>query len=316
MPPRLPPDAPPRLPPLNAVRAFAAAARHLSFTQAAAQLHVTHSAISRQVRALEEHLGVALFERRVRQVLLTAQGEQFFAQVEPALAQIGAAAQALTDPAARRTVTINVRPSFAVRWLIPRLPDFVARCPDIEPNVVTSAAAPDPAGAPFDVAVRRGASGWPRSIAARPFLRDHALVVGTPALWAARPVQAPRDLAAHGLLWSRSRAADWEHWKKAVGAPRLQPASQLQFDHLHFVVQAALDGLGFALAPVSLIDQDLAAGRLVCPLPTLTLPLMHHCYGLAPHASPQAQRFAQWLEEQQQPPLPAADTAKAPPTRA
>ena len=114
---------PPRLPPLNAVRAFVAAARHQSFTHAALELHVTHSAISRQVKALEAHLGVDLFERKTRQVLLTAAGHQFHAQVGPALAQIGAAAQALRGDAGLRSVKINVRPSFAVRWLIPRLPE-------------------------------------------------------------------------------------------------------------------------------------------------------------------------------------------------
>lgn len=299
-PPQSPLHASPRLPPLHAVRAFVAAARHLSFTRAAAELHVTHSAISRQVRALEDHLGVALFERRVRQVLLTPQGQQFFVQVEPALAQIGAAAQALAAPAAAHTVTINVRPSFAVRWLIPRLPGFVAQCPGIAPNVVTSTVAPDQASAPFDVAIRRGLAGWPPSVAPQPFLHDQALVVGTPALWATHPVQVPRDLAAHALLWSRSRSGDWEQWKKQAGVPRLQPASQLQFDHLHFVVQAALDGLGCALVPATLVAHDLAAGRLVCPLPGLALPLARHYYGLAPHASPQAQRFADWLEQQLQ----------------
>jgi len=295
---RMPPTPPQRLPPLHAVRAFAAAARHLSFTRAAAELHVTHSAISRQVRALEEHLGVLLFERRVRQVLLTPQGQQFFAQVEPALAQIGAAAQALVAPSATRTVTINVRPSFAVRWLIPRLPAFVAQCPDIEPNVVTSTVTPDQPGAPFDVAIRRGLGGWPRSIAAQPFLHDEALVVGTPALWAAHPVKAPRDLGAHVLLRSRSRHSDWEDWKKQAGAPGLQPAGQLQFDHLHFVLQAVLDGMGFALAPASLMAHDLAAGRLVCPLPGLALPLARHYYGLASQPTPQALRFAGWLEQE------------------
>jgi LysR family transcriptional regulator, glycine cleavage system transcriptional activator len=301
----MPPATPQRLPPLHAVRAFAAAARHLSFTRAAMELHVTHSAISRQVRALEDHLGVALFERRVRQVLLTPQGQQFFAQVEPALAQIGAAAQALATPGAPHTVTINVRPSFAVRWVIPRLPGFVAQCPDIEPNVVTSTVTPDHATAAFDVAIRRGLAGWPAAITPQPFLHDQALVVGTPALWAAQPVRTPRDLAAHVLLRSRSRPGDWDDWKRQVGAPRLQPASQLQFDHQHFVLQAALDGLGFALAPASLVAQDLAAGRLACPLPGLALPLTRHYYGLAPQASPQARRFVAWLEQE----LQAARTA-------
>lgn len=289
----------PRLPPLNAVRAFAAAARHQSFTLAAAELFVTHGAISRQVKALEEFLGVALFERRVRQVSLTPEGQRFFAEVAPALEQIGAAARALMDEAPARTVTINVRPSFAVRWVIPRLPAFVAQFPGISPQVVTSTVAPDQASEHFDVAIRRGRNaGWPASIAVQPFLLDEALIVGTPALLANAPVDGPPDLAAHALLWSRSRPDDWEHWKRQVGAPRLRPASQLQFDHLHFVLQAALDGLGFALAPASLVAHDLAAGRLVCPLPALRLPLTRHYYGLAPDAAPEAQCFAQWLQSQ------------------
>lgn len=289
----------PRLPPLNAVRAFAAAARHQSFTLAAAELFVTHGAISRQVKALEEFLGVALFERRVRQVSLTPEGQRFFAEVAPALAQIGAAAQSLMQDAPARTVTINVRPSFAVRWVIPRLPAFVAQFPGIDPQVVTSTAPPDQASGHFDVAIRRGrTTGWPDSIAVQPFLQDEALLVGIPALFASAAVAEPRGLAAHVLLWSRSRPDDWDHWKRQVGAPRLRPAGQLQFDHLHFVLQAAIDGLGFALAPASLVSHDLAAGRLVCPLPALRLPLTRHYYGLAPDAAPEAQCFAQWLQAQ------------------
>lgn len=288
----------PRLPPLNAVRAFAAAARHQSFTLAAAELFVTHGAISRQVKTLEAFLGMALFERRVRQVSLTPEGQRFFAEVAPALEQIGAAARALMDDAPARTVTINVRPSFAVRWVIPRLPAFVAQFPGIEPKVVTSTVTPDQAPEHFDVAIRRGLSGWPASIAVQPFLQDEALIVGTPALFAAAPVADPRALAAHALLWSRSRPDDWDHWKRQVGAPRLRPASQLQFDHLHFVLQAAQGGLGFALAPASLVAHDLATGRLVCPLPALRLPLTRHYYGLAPDAVPEAQCFAQWLQSQ------------------
>lgn len=288
----------PRLPPLNAVRAFAAAARHQSFTLAAAELFVTHGAISRQVKTLEAFLGMALFERRVRQVSLTPEGQRFFAEVAPALEQIGAAARALMDDAPARTVTINVRPSFAVRWVIPRLPAFVAQFPGIEPKVVTSTVTPDQAPEHFDVAIRRGLSGWPASIAVQPFLQDEALIVGTPALFATAPVADPRALASHALLWSRSRPDDWDHWKRQVGAPRLRPASQLQFDHLHFVLQAAQGGLGFALAPASLVAHDLAAGRLVCPLPALRLPLTRHYYGLAPDAVPEAQCLAQWLQAQ------------------
>jgi LysR family glycine cleavage system transcriptional activator len=287
-----------RMPPLNAVRAFVAAARHQSFTRAAAELHVTHSAVSRQIKSLEQHLGVALFERRVRQVSLTLDGQQFFEEAEAALNQIGAAAHALMARAPARAVRINVRPSFAVRWLIPRLPGFVAQYPGIEPQVVTSTRTPDQVVDSFDVAIRRGLAGWPAAIQINPFLEDELLVVGAPSLFDAHPVTEPRSLAAHVLLSAKTRKEDWGDWKKHVGMPRLKPAGHLQFDHLHFVLQAAVDGLGFAAAPASLIAHDLASGRLLCPLPALRMALSRYYYCIAPDAAPEAQFFAEWLENE------------------
>jgi LysR family glycine cleavage system transcriptional activator len=288
-----------REPPLNAVRAFTAAARHLSFTRAALELHVTHSAVSRQIKSLEEFLGISLFERRIRQVALTAEGQQFFAEVEPALAQIGAAARALQSREAARAVRINVRPSFAVRWLIPRLPSFVERHPDIEPQVVTSTVMPEQAVGSFDIAVRRGLEGWPSSMEVQPFLEDEVLVVGAPSLFKAHPLDDLRALASHVLLSARTRKDDWDDWRKQVGAPRARPAGRLQFDHLHFVLQAAVDGLGIALAPTSLVAHDLASGRLQSPLPTLRMPLERYYYGLAPDAAPEAAYMAEWFVEMQ-----------------
>src|SRR5579872_5109152 len=122
---------PGRLPPLNALRMFLVAARHLSFTRAALELNVTHGAVSRQVRQLEQWLGVALFERQVRQIALTAEGQQLLADAAPAMDQLGQAARAVMARAPGLAVRINIRSSFAVRWLIPHLPDFVARHPGI-----------------------------------------------------------------------------------------------------------------------------------------------------------------------------------------
>ena len=286
-----------RLPPLHAVRAFVAAARHQSFTRAAIELHVTHGAVSRQVKALETHLGVALFERRTRQVALTAQGQAFFAEAASALAQIGAAATALMARAPARAVRINVRPTFAVRWLIPRLPDFVAQYPGTEPQVVTSTAVPSKAVDSFDVAVRRGLQGWPPSIQVRPFLEDEVQVVGAPSLLEEHRVDTPRALAAHVLLTARTRKSDWDDWQRAAGVARFKPAGRLQFDHLHLVLQAALDGLGVAMGPTSLVAHDLARGRLQSPLPNLRMPLERYYYGVAPDAGPEAQFFADWLED-------------------
>jgi len=288
----------PRLPPLNAVRAFAAAARHLSFTRAALELHVTHGAISRQIKTLEAFLGVDLFERKTRQVLLTAAGHQFHAQAGPALDQIGEAAQSLRARMPSRAVRVNVRPTFAVRWLIPRLPGFVAKHPDIELQMMTSTLAPDQAPEAFDLAIRRSTKGWPQAMQIRPFLEDEVLVVGSPALFAHRPVTDPQSLASHVLLLSKSRGNDWSNWKKHVNAPELEPASCLQFEHLHFVLQAAVDGLGFALAPTTLIAHDIASGRLTCPLPELRMALSRHYFGLAPDATPETQCFVQWLMEE------------------
>jgi LysR family glycine cleavage system transcriptional activator len=287
-----------RMPPLNAVRAFAAAARHLSFTLAAAELHVTHGAVSRQVKALEQHLGVALFERRVRQIVLTEEGLAFFEEVDAALAQISGAAHALMAKAPVRAVRINVRPSFAVRWLIPRLPGFVAQCPGVEPQVVTSIAPLAKSTEAFDVAIRRGSEGWPSAMQVRPFLKDEAVLVAAPALLRKRLIGDARALEAHVLLSSKSRKEDWGQWKRFAGVPRLKPAGQLQFDHLHFVLQAAVDGLGVALGPRTLVSQDLSSGRLKAPLPTLCMPLDRHYYGIAPDAEPEARLFADWLEHE------------------
>ncbi|WP_077000159.1 LysR substrate-binding domain-containing protein [Variovorax sp. KK3] len=303
---------PSREPPLNAVRVFVAAARQLSFTRAAAELHVTHSAVSRQVKALEEFLGVPLFERRIRQVALTAEGQQFYAEVEPAIEQIGAAARALAKPATgRAAVRINVRPSFALRWLIPRLPDFVERYPDIEPQVVTSTRWPSQEIEGFDVAVRRGLEGWPQAMQVHPFLEDEVMVVGAPSLFAAQPLADLRALSSHVLLSAKTRKGDWDDWRKRFGAPRTRPAGRLQFDHLHFVMQAAVDGLGLALAPASLLANDLASRRLQAGLPELRMPLTRYYYGVAPAATPEARCVVEWFEEMRQAQAPQAKRATA-----
>lgn len=288
----------PRLPPLNAVRAFVAAARHESFTLAAAELHVTHGAISRQIKHLETYLGVDLFVRQVRQIRLTPEGQQFQAQASQALDQLAAAAHALQARPPAPTVTLNVRPSFAVGWLIPRLPTFVAQHPGIEPRVMTSTVAPDAAAEPFDIGLRRGLTGWPPNTELVPFLEDELITVAAPALYGAHTWDTPAALAAHVLLSARTRSTDWNDWARQLGLGRLKAAGRLQFDHLHFVLQGARDGLGVALAPYTLVSRDLAQGRLCSPWPHLRTPLPRYYYGIAPDASASARAFAAWLDTQ------------------
>ena len=284
------------LPPLNALRVFLAAARHGSFSRAAVELNVTHGAVSRQVRHLEEFLGVALFERQVRKVSLTAEGQQLFAETSPALDQIGKAARAVMARPPGHAVRINARPSFSVRWLIPRLPDFVARHPRIEPQLVTTTLSPAKSIEAFDIAIRRGVEGWPSAFKVRPFLEDELILVAAPSLVKAKPVRRATALASHVLLTCKSRRQDWDDWKQHLGLSRLKPARRLQFDHLHFVLQAAVDGLGVALTPTSLLGTDVAQGRLVCPLPRLRLPLQSIYYGCAPGAGREMRLFADWLD--------------------
>ncbi|MGC5703609.1 transcriptional regulator GcvA [Pseudomonas sp. NFXW11] len=288
------------LPPLNAVRAFAAAARHESFSRAAEELHVSHSAVSRHVKLLEEHLGVLLFERRIRQSVLTPAGQAFYEQVSLALSQIANAAVSLRRGAALRKVIINVRPSFAVRWLIPRLPQFMARYPQIQPEVVTSTQLPDPARETFDLVIRRGHSGWSRTLQPQRLLEDEILLVAAPSLLQDTALDSPKDLTRHSLLVSRTRASDWQRWLEHCGLKPLRNPPTLHFDHMHLVLQACVDGLGLALCPASLLAKDLASGRLVCPLPELRQPLPRYYYALAADAAPEAQGFIQWMLEQAQ----------------
>ncbi|SEO50984.1 transcriptional regulator GcvA [Pseudomonas sp. NFACC39-1] len=293
------------LPPLNAVRAFAAAARHQSFSRAAEELHVSHSAVSRHIKLLEERLGAQLFERRTRQSVLTPQGKVFYEQVSEALTQIANAATALTRSAAQRKVTINVRPSFAVRWLIPRLPEFMALHPDIKPQVLTRTQPPDPSGETFDVVIRRGYSGWPPAIQPQVLLEDDLLLVAAPSLLQCEPLDSVHDLARHKLLSGRTRSSDWQTWAKHVGIKRWGTPPTLQFDHMHLVLQAAVDGLGVALCPTSLLGKDLLTGRLVCPLPSLRLPLTRYYYGVSRDAVAETQFFVEWMFSQTQQPAAA-----------
>lgn len=284
------------LPPLNAVRVFVAAARHQSFTLAANELHLTHSAISHQVKALESYMGVQLFERRIRQVSLTLEGLRFFTQAEAALAQIAEAAQSVMNQRPERVVRINVRPSFAVRWLIPRLPDFIANYPGIEPHVLTTTLAPESSDS-FDIAIRRGLKGWSDTMRVCAFIEDEVCLVASPAMMTTA-ITSVKSLRQLTLLSSKTRKGDWDAWLEHAGLHRIRPAGQMQFDHVHFVLQAVADGLGFAAVPLSLASSDIAAGRLECPFPDLRLPVTRYYYGVMRDAVPEARFFIEWLEAQ------------------
>ena len=223
-----------RLPSLDAVRAFEAAARHSGFSRAASELDVTHGAVSRQVAILEDALGARLFERGARHVSLTPAGRVLLAGVAPALERIADAAAEVARGARPRVVRANVRPSFALRWLIPHLPRFLRDHPELEPQVVTSTAKPGAlASGTFDVVIRRGRGGWPAELRPTAFLREAAVPVASPSLLARLPLRAlAADLAGHTLLHCATRDADWAAWLDRAGVPGLRPAAELRFEHL------------------------------------------------------------------------------------
>jgi LysR family transcriptional regulator, glycine cleavage system transcriptional activator len=296
-----------RLPPLNALRAFEAAARHASFSRAADELGVTHGAVSKQIRVLEDNLGQSLFSRGVRQVKLTSAGRELMAEIAPALERIGAVAAALRRGVLEETgqVRINTRPSFALRWLIPHLPRFVRAYPGIEPQVTTSTLEPARLSpSEFDIAIRRatpgrGGSAWPDGTQPRAFLREGALPVASPALLAECPVRRPEDLNAHVLLHTATRGKDWEDWLALARCSELHPAGELWFEHQQFTLQAAIDGMGVAMGLLVLASADLAGGRLASALPDgPQLRLAPYCYVLSPHAPAVAKQFALWLEQE------------------
>ncbi|POA45904.1 LysR family transcriptional regulator [Pseudomonas sp. MPR-ANC1] len=286
------------LPPLNAVRAFAVAARHQSFSLAAEELHVSHSAVSRHVKLLEEHLGVLLFERRVRQSLLTPAGQRFYQQVSAGLGQIADAAAELRQQAARPTIKINVRPSFALLWLTPRLADFAAQHPHIDAQVVTQTQSPDPAREDFDIVIRRGRDDWAPALEAHALFEDELVLVAAPGLIERLPLANLAGLSAHTLLTVRARREDWHHW--AMHFEQSQSTTQVirQFDYMHRVLEAAVAGEGLALCPTTLLGTHLSSGRLICPLPDLRMPLPRYYYGVAPQASAYSNVFIEWLHKQ------------------
>ena len=249
----------PRLPPLPALRAFEAAARLESFSRAADELHVTHGAVSHQVRALEEFLGAALFARNGRRVVLTTDGRLFADRVRAALRDIGEAANAVRRPGRANRLTVSLVPSFAARWLMPRLGRFMAAHPEITVNVHASLALVDFERDEIDLAIRFGAGDWPR-VEAEKFMEDEYFPVASPGFNRGRLPSRPADLGQFRLMTSDDEP--WTPWFKAAGIKMAEPEGPI-FSDSSMVVQAAIDGRGIALVRRSITEGALAAGSLV-----------------------------------------------------
>jgi len=265
------------LPPLNALRAFEAAGRSGSIKDAADELHVTHGAVSQQVRLLETWLGAALFERRHRRVVLTPAARAYLEEIGPLFDQISRATAkyGLASPVAR-TLRVNAVATFTLRWLVPRLAMFRDANPGIDVKVETSNEPLESLEENWDVIIRGGPDTF-YGYLMRPFLSEERLPVCSPALLQRNPLVVPDDLRAHTLLHTSSLPRLWPDWLAKAHVSALEPAASLTFDHFYLTLQAAVDGVGVAMGPTALVADDLAAGRLVAPFASPCLPSRSYC---------------------------------------
>ncbi|MFM0076241.1 transcriptional regulator GcvA [Paraburkholderia sediminicola] len=265
------------LPPLNALRAFEAAGRLGSFKEAAAELHVTHGAVSQHVRLLEEWFGASLFERHNRRVVLTPAAEAYLAEVGPLFEQLSqATARYGLLETVSRTLSVNAPATFTLRWLVPRLAKFRAEHPDVDVKVETSNEPVESLKEIYDVVIRGGPDTF-YGYSMRLFLSEERLPVCSPALLQRLPLRTPDDLRQHTLLHTSSLPRLWPDWLARALISALRPAATLTFDHFYLTLQAAIDGIGIAMGPTALVSDDLAAGRLVAPFTGPRLPSRSYC---------------------------------------
>ena len=285
-----------RLPPLNALRAFEAAARHLSFTRAAEELFVTQAAVSHQVKALEEHLGRKLFRRLNRALLLTDDGQAYLPAVSRAFALLNEATRDLLTKETPGPLTVSALPSFAARWLVPRLGRFRKAWPDIDLRIDPSAELVDFAAGDVDVGIRYGRGKYPGMRADWLMTEDIFPVCSPQLLEGDHPLREPDDLEHHVLLHDDGHG-DWRTWLLAASVDRVDPARGPIFTDSSMLIQAAMAGQGVALARGVLAADELAAGRLVRPF-TLSLPTEYAYYLVCPQETadrPKIVAFREWL---------------------
>lgn len=253
-----------KLPPLNAVKAFEVAARHVSFTKAAAELSVTHGAVSRQVALLEDWLGTPLFRRSASQLNLTEAGRGYLAEVAPLLDRLAVASMHLRQQAAPTAITVSAPPTFTMRWLIPRMSAFQRHHEGVEIRATTSIAPVNFREHSYDVAIRGQDAALPDTLSV-PLMTEIIIPVCHVDLLSALASGRPRDLRSQTLISYGTEPYAWADWLKAAGAPGLKPANSLQFEQMYFALQAAHEGLGVVLVPLFLVIDDVVAGRLTLP---------------------------------------------------
>jgi len=282
---------------MQALRAFEAAARNRSLSRAADSLNLTHGAISHQIKGLESDLGIRLIERAGRGIRLTDEGERFARRVRTAFAELTAAVTELTTRSNPRQMRVSVVPSFAARWLLPRIGRFVAAYPDLDLDIRANQANVDFAVDDSDAAIRYGFGDWP-GLAAELLLEDRFFPVCSPRLSNGRLPKRPADLADYPLL--RSDDERWKAWFEAAGLDWPEPDRGPIFNDSAHLMQAAAEGQGIALARTTLLGNDVRNGVLV-QLFDVEVPSARKHYLVYPSRtahSPKLAQFRQWLHDE------------------
>ena len=286
-----------RLPPLKALVAFEAASRHGSFAQGAAELGVTPSAVSHQIQQLEAFLGVSLFQRHAGRATLTSAGRTYAREIEHAMGAIADATTLVAPQSQSGHLVIASGPSFAEKWLQPRLPDFLRAHPEIRVRCSTISVSDDIDSRRFDIAIAYGSPTVTRRHV-EPLLVERLRPLCSPSLAAAIDLKAPRDLARATLIHSVN-ALTWSEYFRRVGASDVRPVNELWLDRSTMAIDAAVGGLGVVLESEILAAKELRDGRLVAPFgdPAHTVETTSYFLvrSLSSRSSPQIAAFEKWL---------------------
>lgn len=290
-----------QMPSLQELTAFEVAGRHGSFTRAAEELSLTQSAVSKQIRELEATLGVALFERVKGRVLLTQAGREFLGSVRGILIEYAAAAHSvIAASGSEQTLRLRVLPTFATRWLVPRLPDFLREFPGLNLQLVTASASFDMGAAGVDVAIYFGQPNWAQVEVTR-LCEESVVAVASPDYIRRLRIERTHDLARATLLQQASRPNLWREWMAGMGIDHPNPMRGPLFDQFAMTCEAAVAGLGVALMPDFLVERELNNGSLV---PVADAPSMRGTgayYVIVPlgrQREPAVMGFIDWLVEQ------------------
>ncbi|MDX3894627.1 transcriptional regulator GcvA [Pusillimonas sp.] len=287
------------LPPLNAVRAFEAAARHVSFTRAADELHVTHGAVSRQVAALEAWLGTTLFHRGASQLTLTTEGREFAHELTSLLDRLAVVTMHMTQKAAPTALSVNAPPTFTMQWLITRMSGYQRIHPEVEVRLTTSLAPVNFLENSYDIAIR-GAHEPLAGCRSIHFMTETIVPICHADLVESGALTTPNDLSGHTLIRYATEPYSWPAWLNVAGFPDLSGANTLAFEQMYLALQAAAEGLGVVLVPLFLVADDIVAGRLCAPFGLLAAGRRRYYanMALASAKQPVVEGFCDWLIEE------------------